>query len=102
MTTAGALVQMPSHSGGAASLNGDEHSEVEPGKPGRRVIGETVRRGGYDIGQLQERPIHLLTVFRVGKCAEVQGIQRAGCCFDVTFRQMQITAGGLQIAVAEQ
>jgi hypothetical protein len=64
MTAAGALVQMPSHRGGTAPLNRDKHFQVQPCKPGWRVIRETVY-GGYDIGQLQQRPIHLLIVFRL-------------------------------------
>lgn len=64
MSAAGTLVQMTSHRGGTAMLDGDKHLQMQPGKPGGRVIRETVC-GGYDIGQLQQRPIHLLIVFRL-------------------------------------
>lgn len=84
MTAAGALVQMPSHRRGAAPLNRDKHFQVQPCKPAWRVISETVCCGGYDIGQLKERRIHLLFVFRLWRCAEVQRIQRAGSWFKVT------------------
>ena len=102
MAAAGTLVQMTSHGGGAASFDGREHLQVQPGKPNGRVIGEAMRRGGYDIGQLQERPAHLLAVFRLRWCAEVQRIQRADGGFEVALRQMQITAGGFQVSVAQQ
>lgn len=67
MAAAGTLVQMTSHGGGATPLDRDEHLQVQPGKPGGRVNSEMVRCGGYDIGQLQERPIHLLTFFGSGR-----------------------------------
>ena len=65
MAAAGALVQMTSHGGGAAPFDSDKDSQVQPGEPGGRVISETMRRGGYDIGQLQERPIHLFAASRL-------------------------------------
>jgi hypothetical protein len=39
--------------------------------------------GGYDIGQLQERPSHLVAVFRLRNGGEVERIQRAGGSFQV-------------------
>jgi hypothetical protein len=83
MAAAGTLVQMASHGGGPASLNGPEYFQVQPREPGRRAASEAVRRGGYDIGQLQERPIHLLTGFRLRNCGEAQRIQRARSRFEM-------------------
>ncbi len=60
MAAAGALIQMASHGGGAASLDGDEHFQVHPGEPRGRSVCESMGCGGYDVGQLQERPPHLL------------------------------------------
>jgi hypothetical protein len=36
------------------------------------VIRETMRRGGYDIGQLQERPIHLFAASRLRRCSKAE------------------------------
>ena len=36
MAAAGALVHMPTHGGGAASLDGNKHLQVQPGEPGGR------------------------------------------------------------------
>ncbi len=73
MGTAGALIQMTSHGGGAAALDGDEHLQVQPGEPGGRAVCESMACGGYDIGQLQERPCHSLLAaraFRVRGCRQ--------------------------------
>jgi hypothetical protein len=98
MAAAGTLIQMTSQGGGAASFDSREHFQVQPGEPGGSVIGEAMCGGGYDIGQLQERPVHLPTVFRLRGCGETERIQRAGSGPEVALRQMQIPAGGLQIA----
>ena len=37
MAAAGALIQMAAHRGGAAPLDGDEDSQVQPGEPGGRA-----------------------------------------------------------------
>src|SRR5215472_3008405 len=58
MAAGRALVEMTAHRDGTASLDGDEHFEVQPGKPSRRMIDQSVTRCGYDVGQLQERPLH--------------------------------------------
>lgn len=61
MAASGALVEMAAHCGGTASLDGVEYFQVQPGKPSRRAIDQTVTRYGYDIGQLQEWPVHLFS-----------------------------------------
>jgi hypothetical protein len=101
MAAAGTLVQMTSHGGGPASFDGREHFQVQPGEPGGRVIGKAMRRGGYDIGQLQERPVHLLAVFRLRGCSKTERIQRAGGGLQMPLRQMQVTAGGLYVGMAK-
>src|SRR5580658_6098574 len=63
MAAAGTLIQMTSHGGGAASLNRDEYFQVQPCEPGWRAVGETMCGGGYNIGQLWERPIHYCLFF---------------------------------------
>ena len=60
MTAAGALVQMAAHRGGAASRDGYEYFQMQPGEPWGSRIHESVTGGGYDIGQLQEWPLHSL------------------------------------------
>ena len=56
MAAACALVHMAPHGGGAASFDGAQYLQVQPGEPGRRPIPESVARGAYEIGQLQEWP----------------------------------------------
>lgn len=102
MAATGALIQMTSHGGGAASFDGREHLQVQPGEPGGRVIGKVMCGGGYDIGQFQERPVHLPAVFRLRGCGETERIQRACSGPEVALRQMEIPAGGLQISMAEE
>jgi hypothetical protein len=102
MAAAGAPIQMTSHGSGAASLNCDEHFQVHPREPRGGTVCETVDSGGYDVGQLQERPIHLLAVFRFRSCGETERIQGAGGSLEVALRQMKITAGGLQIVGRDQ
>ena len=63
MAAAGALVRMPAHCGGAASLDGNKHLQVQPGEPCGGPIQESVACCAYQIGQLQEWPRHLLTGF---------------------------------------
>jgi hypothetical protein len=96
---------MAAHRGGAAPLDGYEYFEVQPGEPRRRLIHESMAGGGYDIGQLQEWPFHLFlaeTGFRVRGRRESERIERAGGGFEMALRQVQVTAGRLQIGVAQQ
>ena len=105
MTAAGALIQMAAHRGGAAPLDGYEYFEVQPGEPGSGPVHESAPGGGYDIGQLRERPFHSLLmagVFRVGGCRQRERIEGAGSRFEMPLRQVQVTAGRPQIGVAEQ
>jgi len=102
MAAAGTLVHVTSHRGGPAALDGGKHLQVQPAKPGGRVVCEIVDCGGYDVGQLKERPVHLLAVSRFRGCIESERVERAGGGFKVALRQMEVTAGGLQIAMAEQ
>lgn len=83
MSAAAALIQMTSHGGGAASFDGREHLQVQPVEPGRRVIGEAMCGCGDDIGQLQERPVHLLPGFRLRGCGKTERVQRAGGSFQM-------------------
>ena len=72
MTTAGALIQMTAHRGGAALLDGYQDFKMHPGEPRGRPARESVAGGGYDIGQLQEWPfIHFFRepFFRFGAAA---------------------------------
>jgi hypothetical protein len=73
MTAAGALIQMATDRGGAAPLDGYEYFEVQPVEPVGWLVYESVTRGGYDIGQLQEWPCHSLFaagIFRVRECRQ--------------------------------
>ena len=88
MAAGGALVQMTTHSDRATSFDGAEHFEMQPGEPGREMIHESVARG-YDVGQLQEWPLHSFlagVVFRVGSRRERKRVERAGRGVQVPFR----------------
>jgi hypothetical protein len=94
---------MATHRGGAAPLDGYEHFEVQPGEPRGRPVHESVAGGGYDIGQLQEWPLHSLlagTVYRVRGRRKGERIEGAGSGTKMPLRQVQVTAGRLQIGVA--
>ena len=66
-------------------------------------IEESFGCGAYDIGQLEEWPMHS-TLLRSILCRLHQGerIQRARGGFEPRLRQVQVAAGGLQIRMAEQ
>ena len=49
---------MTAHRGGAALLDGYQDFKMHPGEPRGRPVYESVAGGGYDIGQLQEWPLH--------------------------------------------
>jgi len=103
MAAAGALVHMPAHCGGAASLDGTKHFQVQPGEPGGGPIQESVACCAYKIGQLQEWPRHLLTEFvqRVLGRREHERVERTCGGFEMPLRQVQIPTGGLQIGVTQ-
>jgi hypothetical protein len=68
MAATRALVHMATQGSGAASHDGKQYLAVQPGEPGRRLIQESVARRGYEIGQFQQWPLHLLLaviVFRI-------------------------------------
>ena len=78
---------------------------MQPGEPSRGLIHESMAGDGYDIGQLQKWPLHLFlaaTVFRVRGRREGERIERAGSRFEMALRQVQVTAGRIQIGVAQQ
>ncbi len=105
MTTAGALIQMTAHRGGAALLDGYQDFKMHPGEPRGRPVYESVAGGGYDIGQLQEWPLHSLlsgTVFQVRGRRQGKRVERASSGFEMPLRQVQVTASRPQIGVAQQ
>ena len=79
-----ALVHMPAERGGAASLDGNKHLQVQPGEPGGRPIQESVAGCAYEIGQLQEWPRHLLTGLSSGFWADASMSESSGLA--VAFR----------------
>lgn len=94
---------MATHSNRATAFDGAEYFGMKPGEPGWGMIHESVARG-YDVGQLQEWPLHLFLagfVFRVGSRRERKRVERAGSGSQVPFREVQISAGGLQAGMTE-
>src|SRR5277367_2762614 len=96
---------MAAHCGGAAPLDGHEYSKMQPGELRGRPVHESVAVGGYDIGQLQEWPVHSLlagTASRVRDRREGERVERACGSSEMPLRQMQVAAGRLQIGMAQQ
>ena len=104
MAAACALVHMATHRGGATLLDGNEYLQVEPGEPGRTPIRESVACCAYQIGQLQEWPLHLLTgcALWVRRRCEHERVERAGGGTKMALRHVQVSAGGLQIGMPQQ
>ena len=91
MAAGRALVQMAAQCHGTASLDGNQDLQVKPCEPRRRMIPEPVSRGGYDIGQLQEWPRHLLPAMgalRGRGHRKMEGVERAGGGFEMPFGKM--------------
>jgi len=78
MAAAGALVRMPAHCGGAASLDGNKHLQMQPGEPGRRPIQESAACCAYKIGQLHEWPRHYLRGLSSGFWADASTSESRG------------------------
>lgn len=106
MPADGALIDMATHRGSATAPDGNQYFKVQPGEPGRRPINQSLACGAYDIGQLQEWPLHLLVVRRkvllILWCRQRERVQRAGGGFEMPLGQMQIAAGCFQIDMAQQ
>jgi len=58
----GALKEMPTQGGGAAARDGSQHFDVLPGDPLAASFDECLSRGANQIGHLQWRPVHLLSL----------------------------------------
>jgi hypothetical protein len=96
-------VQMAAHRGSATSLDRAEYFKVQPGKPKRRMIDQSVTRYGYNFGQLQEWPAHLFFgALRPRWRPESKRIERAGSAPEMPLRQMQVAAGRLQIGMPHE
>jgi hypothetical protein len=63
MSTASALIEMSAERGGATPRNGLEHFDVLPGDPLPASFDEGVSRSADQIGHLEGRPVHLLSLW---------------------------------------
>src|SRR5690348_6457567 len=69
------------------------------------MIPEPLSRGGYDVGQLQEWPRHLLptrSALQGWVRGQMERVERAGGGFQMPFGNMEVAAGGFQVGMAEQ
>lgn len=64
MTASGTTIQMTSQRGRAAVLDGVEHTQVVPCKPGTVLLDEAVLVLADDIGHLEGWPVHRFCNFR--------------------------------------
>ena len=105
MATAGTLVQMAAHRCGTAPLDGPEYFQMQPGEPCGSPVHESATGSGYDIGQLQEWPLHSLlagTALGLRGRREVERIKGTGGGFEMPLRHVQVTAGCPQVGVTQQ
>ena len=58
MSAARTLIDMTTQGSRAASPDGDEHLEVQPGQPSRTLVNESLACGANNIGQLKQWPGH--------------------------------------------
>src|SRR6202049_2209840 len=58
----GALIAMPAQGSGATARDGPQHFEVLPGDPPAAAFDEGASRGVHQIGHLEWRPVHLLSL----------------------------------------
>lgn len=64
MTASGTAIEMASQRGRAAVLDGVEHTQVVPRKPGTVLLDEAVLVLADDIGHLEGWPVHRFCNFR--------------------------------------
>ena len=105
MPATGALVQMATHRGGAASLDGHKYFQMHPREPARRPVREVVGCGGDDIGQLNEWPLHSLIArssLQLRDWGKRERVEWTGGRLDVALRQMEIATRRSQIGMAEK
>src|SRR5215469_5949468 len=98
MPAAGALVEMTAECSGTTPSNGSQHFDVLPSEPVTVSFEESGSRCADQIGQLQGWPTHL--PFLRGLAFQWQRVQRTRRCFQVTFGQMQVECGFLQVVMA--
>ena len=97
MSAAGALIEMTTECGGATARDGQQHFDVLPTEPLAISFDKSSSRGADEIGHLEGRPAHLLLLRLV---FELQRVQRTRRRFQVTFGEMQVDRGFLQIVMA--
>ncbi len=64
MTASGTAIEMAAQRGRAAVLDGVEHTQVVPRKPGTVLLDEAVLVLADDIGHLEGWPVHRFCNFR--------------------------------------
>ena len=62
MPAAHTFIEMAAERCGAAALYGGQHFQVQPAQPGTIAFDESPACAADDIGQFQERPVHLFVV----------------------------------------
>src|SRR6266566_840290 len=77
----GALIEMPAQGGSATARDGPQHFEVLPGDPLAASFEECASRGTNQIGHLEWRPVHLLSL----RCLvfQLERVQRTCGCVEV-------------------
>src|SRR6266571_1691655 len=98
MSAASALIEMSAERGGATPRNGQQHFDMLPGDPLTASFDECVSRSADEIGHLEGWPVHLL-VLR-WPVFELQRIQRARGCVQMTLGEVQVDGCFFQVAMA--
>jgi hypothetical protein len=71
-----ALIEMPAQGGGATARDGWQHFEVLPGDLPAAAFDKCASRGAHQIGHLEGRPVHLLSLRYL--IFQLERVQRTG------------------------
>ena len=64
MAALAAAVQMTAERSSAAMLDGEKHTDMQPGQPGPALLYQAIAMRADDIGHLERWPCHLLWSLR--------------------------------------
>src|ERR1035437_3550792 len=98
--TVGALIEMPAQGGGATAREGSQHFEVLPGDPPAAAFDKCASSGAHQIGHLEGRPVHLLSLRYL--IFQLERVQRTGGGVEMPSCGMGIDGGLFQIVMSQE
>jgi hypothetical protein len=96
----GALIKMPAQGSGATARDGSQHFEVLPGDPSMAALDESASRGANQIGHLEWRPVHLLSLWRL--IFQLERVPRTGGGVEMSSWEMEVDGGFFQIVMSQE